>query len=307
MAQPEDTLKQEIGNPGDILRQAREEKGWTIAEVANKLNLTAQRVNEVEQGAFDKVPGHTFARGYVRSYAKLLGIPQEELVEAFDRYTHTDAGGSPVHSLTGVEKLRRQNSGKSTRIGLLLFLLLVAAGAAYYWWQQSEAETVAEVVMPARTMPEHVEVDNADGTTQIHSLVGADSSGSNSLPLPLSDAEPSIEVVTPNVDTDETATADDSAAEPAAAPTSATDAEPTLTMTFSANCWVQVNDAKGNIMVREEKKNGDVLTLTGEAPFQVRLGYARAVSMTYDGKPVDIEPFTRGQTANMTVGASDAQ
>ena len=67
-------------NPGDSLRQARELKGWSVAEVAAQLNLTPQRLAQLEAGALDKLPGTTFARGYIRAYAKLLEMDQNRLV-----------------------------------------------------------------------------------------------------------------------------------------------------------------------------------------------------------------------------------
>ena len=74
-AHPEDVAANRV-NPGETLRQARESNGWSLAEVALKLNLTTTSLGNLEAGAFDKLPGHTFARGYIRAYAKLLGIDQ---------------------------------------------------------------------------------------------------------------------------------------------------------------------------------------------------------------------------------------
>jgi hypothetical protein len=48
-------------------------------------------LSNLEAGAFDKLPGHTFARGYIRAYAKLLGMDQAVLVQQFDQSTGTDA------------------------------------------------------------------------------------------------------------------------------------------------------------------------------------------------------------------------
>ena len=96
-AQPEVLAATRV-NPGETLRQARENNGWTLAEVALKLNLTASSLSNLETGAFDKLPGHTFARGYIRAYAKLLGMDQTSLVHEFDLYTGTDANGSNVHA-----------------------------------------------------------------------------------------------------------------------------------------------------------------------------------------------------------------
>ncbi len=91
-------------NPGETLRQARENNGWSLAEVALKLNLTVASLGNLEAGAFDKLPGHTFARGYIRAYAKLLGMDQTLLVQQFDQYTGSDAQGSSVHSLGHIEE-----------------------------------------------------------------------------------------------------------------------------------------------------------------------------------------------------------
>ena len=90
-------------NPGDTLRQARESNGWSLAEVALKLNLTTTSLGNLEAGAFDKLPGHTFARGYIRAYAKLLGIDQAILVQEFDQFTGTDSRAA-MSTAWGVSK-----------------------------------------------------------------------------------------------------------------------------------------------------------------------------------------------------------
>lgn len=56
-------------NPGETLRIAREDKGWPLSAVAQQLNLTERSLARIEAGDFSQLPGHTFARGYVRAYA----------------------------------------------------------------------------------------------------------------------------------------------------------------------------------------------------------------------------------------------
>ncbi|WP_122290579.1 helix-turn-helix domain-containing protein, partial [Pseudomonas syringae group genomosp. 3] len=71
-------------NPGETLRQVRESRSWSLPDVALRLNLTVTSLSNLENGHFEKLPGHTFARGYVRAYAKLLDLDQAALVEQFD-------------------------------------------------------------------------------------------------------------------------------------------------------------------------------------------------------------------------------
>ena len=151
-------------NPGESLRQAREIKGWSVAEVATQLNLTPQRLAQIEAGAFDKLPGTTFARGYIRAYAKLLEMDQNRLVMEFDQFTGTDASGSSVHALGRIEEPVRYSQSILRLVSFLLLLALIGAG--FLWWQD-QSRPVASL---ADLGVEHVEVEGADGTTQVHSL-----------------------------------------------------------------------------------------------------------------------------------------
>ncbi|NHN76667.1 helix-turn-helix domain-containing protein [Azotobacter chroococcum] len=151
-------------NPGEILRKGREANDWSLAQVAGQLNLPTRTLVQLEAGEFDRLPGHTFARGYVRSYAKLLGMDQARLVEAFDQYTGTNAKGSEVHSLGKIEQPLRISQSLLRLAGLALILLLV--GSALFWWQERSTQQGGRNALNLA----HVEVDSADGTTQIHPL-----------------------------------------------------------------------------------------------------------------------------------------
>ncbi|MDF9619977.1 DUF4115 domain-containing protein [Pseudomonas entomophila] len=152
-------------NPGDVLRQAREKRDWSQAEVARKLNLTVSSLNNLENGAFDKLPGHTFARGYIRAYAKLMDMDQAPLVEAFDQITGTHAKGSEVHALGRIEEPVRLSHNILRVVSLLLLVAVV--GGSFLWWQDNTSLRGKDL---AKIALEHVEVESADGTTQIHPL-----------------------------------------------------------------------------------------------------------------------------------------
>ena len=163
--QPEVVATASRQNPGETLRQAREQKGLSLSQVAGQLNLTENSLRQLENGAFDKLPGHTFSRGYIRAYAKLMGLDQAELVNSFDHFTGTNASGSTVQSLGRVAEPVRLSRNVLRIVSLLLLALLIGFG--YFWWQEHSARTPETAGLSL----EHVEVESADGTTEIHTPV----------------------------------------------------------------------------------------------------------------------------------------
>ncbi len=322
-------------NPGETLRKARENKNWSLPDVAAQLNLTSQRLGQLEAGQFDQLPGHTFARGYVRAYAKLLGMDQTLIVQEFDQYTGTNASGSSVHGLGRIEEPMRLSQNL---LRLVCFLLLLAlAGGGFVWWQDQSASRGTEA---GGISLGHVEVDGADGTTEIHPLdepedqavadaegpvenapaeVSPELAGQPEAPVaaapvvPVAPAAPAASASAPVAPTP-TPTAP-AAAAPVQAPTVAPSApaepaapvvagagEGVVTIDFNANCWISLTDASGKVLVSGLKRAGEKLEVSGKAPLELRLGFARGAQVRYNGQPVDAAPFTSGETARIKLG-----
>jgi len=68
---------------GEFFRQVRETKGLTIEEVASKTRIRTDFVRALEEGNFAKLPDQVFARGFVRSYARSLGLDEEDAIHRF--------------------------------------------------------------------------------------------------------------------------------------------------------------------------------------------------------------------------------
>ena len=314
-------------NPGDTLRQARESNGWSLAEVALKLNLTTTSLGNLEAGAFDKLPGHTFARGYIRAYAKLLGIDQTVLVQEFDQFTGTDSQGSSVHGLGRIEEPVRVSH---TILRIVSLLLLVAViGGGFVWWQDQASQRSKDLTSSAM---EHVEVESADGTTQIHPLdepedqAVAEGQATSEAPLATEQLAPETAPATtaavpapvaPATPAAPTAQAHTPAAPASAPPAPAASATPAISppttpaliagdgrvqVTYIADCWTQVTDGNGKVLFSGLKRKGDTLDQGGKPPLTLRLGFARGAQVAYNGQPVDVAPFTSGETARLKLG-----
>ncbi|OPA98326.1 Cro/Cl family transcriptional regulator [Pseudomonas fluorescens] len=312
-------------NPGETLRQARESNGWSLAEVALKLNLTTTSLGNLEAGAFDKLPGHTFARGYIRAYAKLLGIDQAVLVQEFDQFTGTDSQGSNVHGLGRIEEPVRVSHTILRIVSLLLLIAVIGGG--FVWWQDQTTQRAKDLTSNAM---EHVEVESADGTTQIHPLDEPEdqavAEGQAAPEAPAVAEQPAVEAGTAPAAVPAPAvpatpatpvTQAHAPVAPTQAPAPAAPAAPAISapttpaliagdghiqITFVADCWTQVTDGNGKVLFSGLKRKGDTLDQGGKPPLTLRLGFARGAQVAYNGQPVDVAPFTSGETARLKLG-----
>ena len=324
-------------NPGETLRQARESNGWSLAEVALKLNLTVNSLSNLEAGAFDKLPGHTFARGYIRAYAKLLGMDQTVLVQQFDQSTGTDSQGSNVHSLGRIEEPVRVSHTILRIVSLLLLIAVI--GGVFVWWQDQTSMRTKDLISLS---PEHVEVEGADGTTQIHPLdepedqavAQGQAEGTTALALPQAETSaeapaeaeataPAAPAPTPVAPAHSTAPVVATPVAPAptapvvSTPPASASVTPTIPapaaaapvagqgqvqLQFTSDCWTQVTDGTGKVLLSGLKRKGENVSVSGKPPFSVRLGFARGAQVSYNGQVVDVAPFTSGETARLKLG-----
>ena len=311
--------------PGATLRKAREGRSMSLADVAAALHLSTTALQNLESGAFDRLPGHTFARGYIRAYAKLLGMDQELLVREYDQATGTNAMGSSVASIGRIEEPARVSHGLLRMLSLAVLAVLVLV--AFFWWQD---RTVDNDDLAISTGIQQVEVESADGTTQIHPLEPEDQAVELAqeevvVPMPeqsavttgtdspaTTDAEATAQVVaaTPGVTEPVLAEPVVEVAPVAIAASAETESETVvaaageglLSVQFTANCWTQVTDANGKVLVNALKRPGESIQLAVKLPVELRLGFVSGAQVAFNGKPVDIQPFTSGETARLKLG-----
>ena len=114
------------------LREAREEAGYTVEEVANQLNIRKQYIICLEEGNLEGIPGKVYAEGYTKMYSEFLGI------EAPNKYTQT-IEKIPEVSINNQQKVKRKY------IVFLSAMLLILVILVYSMLKSSKIETV-EVV-----------------------------------------------------------------------------------------------------------------------------------------------------------------
>lgn len=274
-------LPELTGPLGARLRQAREAQGLTVQFVSERLKFSARQVEALECGDFSALSHRAQVRGFVRSYARLLQLPETELLNMVDAEVPPDAPTPERRQLKGaVLQTPGQRRWPWLLTGLLL-TMLVSAGAGWMLYDWLRGSNLTQPPQPENQL-----------------LMETD------IPLPVA-SEAAAASAGPALAAPGTAPASAPAATPAPArPVVAAPVRPgRLQMSFVAPAWVEIQDAQGRNRYRALGKPGETVALDGPAPFRITVGKAAAVKLQFAGQPVDLQPHTRGEVARLTLPA----
>ena len=141
-----------MGSFGERMRREREMRGITLDEIAESTKISRRHLESLEKQDFDSLPGGIFNRGFVRSYARYLGIDEEQAVADY-----AAAAAEPVETeakfpLDVTEPDPKLNPRRST-LPLLMALLALVAVLAIFWTRtrsrSGENQESASASMPS--------------------------------------------------------------------------------------------------------------------------------------------------------------
>ena len=111
---------------GEKLRQAREERGVSIAEVAEQTRISPHYIELIEQDDYRTLPGGIFNKGFVKSYAKYVGVDESEALQDYSRLissqTGTDANDDPK---TYRPEVLTDDRASSSRLPTIIFAVVI--------------------------------------------------------------------------------------------------------------------------------------------------------------------------------------
>jgi cytoskeleton protein RodZ len=154
MQHEQDTAAERAGalvGVGASLRSAREARGESVLDAAHALKLAPRQIEAIELERFDQLPGPAFVRGFVRNYARYLGIDAEPLLAGLRR----DAPPQPVRlapvtNATGAmpQGLATRSLARPAMSVVSVLLLSLAVGWYFDWFKVADAPpaTVGNVV-----------------------------------------------------------------------------------------------------------------------------------------------------------------
>lgn len=115
-----------MGSLGSYLRKERDVRGLSVAEIAQSTRIPVRLLRHLENDDFDELPADVFVRGYLRAYARALGIPDQELLSRFAPTEEPDELPATLPAVYASESGRRFGIAIALVILLILFTLALS-------------------------------------------------------------------------------------------------------------------------------------------------------------------------------------
>jgi cytoskeleton protein RodZ len=264
---------------GQILREAREAQGMTQEDAAARLRLMQRQVEAMETDDFESLGQPVFARGFVRNYARLLGLAPEALLARMEGAPAEPTAVSPAAAPQPHSWL----SSPWLILLLLGLLVVVVAPLSLYWWLNSEGGNGPSQRMSPATQGRPATVAAPASVSEPAEAVLPVVDG-----VPIAPAEPVAE--TPEVPEQL------EAGTPEVPATSGV-----LHLEFGDEAWVEIKDGSGRMLHRQLNSPGSRVDVKGQPPFDVVIGNAAQARVTYNGRPIDLTPFIAVTVARFTL------
>jgi cytoskeleton protein RodZ len=278
--------RSDASSAGAVLAAAREEMNLSVSDVARHLKLTPSQVEALEEGAYERLPGRVFVRGFLRNYAKLLGVDPQPLLRRIEHeMPQPRVVAEPPPAQEAV-----MPTGERSRLPLYtgIAATVIAALAAYEFGfnnpppgdaTKSDASTAAKAPDPAPSAAA-VTTPPAAPPLKPYSVASAPSAaGGTGVPL-----NPALSAP----DGTETAKAP-------------RPGERELHFRFEQESWVEIRDRNDKVIFSKLNRAGGEERITGTPPLKLVVGNARGVRLNYDDKPVDLSPHIGVTVARLTL------
>jgi cytoskeleton protein RodZ len=315
---------------GQVLRSAREAQGLSVVDVAQRTKFSVHQVEALEADDSEHLPQGTFLRGFVRSYARVLGQDESSFLAYIpmrpDAVVGTTVAQPAGRVLPSREGTRSSNAYLFAGALAIVFLLV-----AFVWNYRDESKLPATVVEEVH-LPAMGEASSPASATSEADVLVADTSKQTKVELPpaknprpveskvvAAQAPDTTKVAGGKGETGKTVATAPVVAKSVAMPVVVTAAVPVQTakpdvsldalkkrpihIVFTGETWMEIVDTNGEVLLSRTNPAGSDKWIGGgrRAPYEISIGTVRAVKITYKGREVDLSRFAPDQGAELVL------
>ena len=295
-------------SPGTMIRTARERARLTMEDLATQMKLARSTLDALERDNFDSLLEPVYVRGYYRKCAKLLGISEKELIEAYQALVAPKAPSAPskLRLASGSELGSGSKLPLWMSAGAAVFALIVGSLAWNFFKAPQQpppmlpapAETAPAAPAATEAAPAATTTDSAGAVSEAPPPAAAEAPAPAPVKPAAAAATPPPRVELPvakpapaPIVTSSAGVATSNAKPDTATPPVAGE-EKAITLEFAITSWARISDGNGKTLLNSLMHAGDKRSFRAPTPFAVFLGNAPGVTAQYDGKPVDLAKYT---------------
>jgi len=279
--------------PGPKLKAERERRGLSAQKAADEMHLDRWVIDALEADDYQRIGPTVYAKGHLKKYAALLGLPAADILAGFE--SREPSRAAPPAAGPSMLLSPRDDSPSPGRLSALQIAACVAVALALgvWWWRPWHARTKVQSAPVAAAAASAVPADKPIESGIV--------SAATASPAMARDGSAAAGASAPSGAAADTGAANGAEA-PAPPPPGAGRAR--LRLSFSADSWVDIHDASGKRTFAGNGLANSVKTISGLAPLHVYLGFGSGVQLEINDRAVAIGPqFFAGDVARFEADA----
>jgi len=286
--------EQETGLPsfGENLRREREKRNITLEQISQSTKIGTRMLQALEEDRFSQLPGGIFNKGFVRAYARHLGLDEDQTVAD---YLQASGDAPPAQPELSTEETVPQIEASADAPprqlpwGLFAAILLLAALALSIWSHRQRKHEGAATQSPPRSATSQPLVENAQPAAAAPSSATAEPDKPSLSPVPIRSAETTPPQITPT----SSRTPADASVQPAA--------EGFVVVVLAREeSWTAIT-SDGRTVYSGVLAAGDQRSIRGRKRVVVKAGNAGGIDLLFNGTRID-QPGKRGEVRTITLG-----
>lgn len=290
---------------GAQLRQAREKAGLSVSDVAVKLLISEDIIRAIDNSQSDVLPAATFTQGYIRSYARILNLNADSIINEYNQVVPEAKQVLTPHSVLP----SRKTSVAQLLLRFLMIVLVVGVAAVFFWIYDGgyqlpnlpsvQLEQDPQALSPEQDVADEIQLDEMENLQQPDDI--SDSYAAPDTQLIIEQGEQPV-------------LSGEAIQEPVANTVSTIPAQPEtavtgkLVITALDDSWCEITDANAERLVYRLLDSGEEISLQGELPFRIFLGNARQVRLELNNTIIAFDHLirSRSNTVNLQLMSEDS-